>query len=446
MKLIFEKGMDLSEPEVIRHFTALSRMNFGVDNDFYPLGSCTMKYNPKICEETAKLDGFAKLHPLQPLSTVQGALQLMFELQKMLCEITGFKQCSLQPAAGAQGELAGIMMIQAYFKKKGEQRTKILVPDSAHGTNPASVSMCGFEAVEVKSDAQGNIDLNDLKQKLDHSVAAIMITNPNTLGLFEQNILEVCELMHSNGSLVYGDGANLNALLGVCRPVDLGIDLMHLNLHKTFSTPHGCGGPGAGPIAVIEKLVPFLPRPLIEKKGNVYELDYNGKDSIGKVRSFYGNFGVLVKAYTYLRAIGAGGLKEVSENAVLNANYLMERLRKHYHLQFNRRCMHEFVISDKDMPNGVSTNDIAKRLLDYGFHPPTVYFPLIVQGAMMIEPTETESRETLDSFADAMIKIKEEAEKNPELVKSAPHSMPVKRLDAVKAAREPILRWSQKNA
>ena len=446
MKLIFEKGMNLSEPEVIRHFTALSRMNFGVDSGFYPLGSCTMKYNPKICEEAAKLDSFSKLHPLQPLATVQGALQLMFELQKMLCEITGFKQCSLQPAAGAQGELAGIMMIQAYFKKKGEQRTKVLVPDSAHGTNPASVSMCGFEAVEVKSDALGNIDLNDLKQKLDNSVAAIMITNPNTLGLFDQNIIQVCELVHEKGAFVYGDGANLNALLGVCRPADVGIDLMHLNLHKTLSTPHGAGGPGAGPITVIEKLVPFLPRPLIEKKGNVYELDYSGKDSIGKVRSFYGNFGVLVKAYTYLRAIGAGGLKEVSENAVLNANYLMERLRKHYHLQFNRKCMHEFVISDKDMPNGVTTNDIAKRLLDYGFHPPTIYFPLIVKGAMMIEPTETESRETLDSFADAMIKIKEEAEKNPEIVKSAPHSMPVKRLDAVKAAREPVLRWSERNA
>jgi len=446
MKLIFEKGMNLSEPEVIRHFTALSRMNFGVDSGFYPLGSCTMKYNPKICEEAAKLDSFSKLHPLQPLATVQGALQLMFELQKMLCEITGFKQCSLQPAAGAQGELAGIMMIQAYFKKKGEQRTKVLVPDSAHGTNPASVSMCGFEAVEVKSDALGNIDLNDLKQKLDNSVAAIMITNPNTLGLFDQNIIQVCELVHEKGAFVYGDGANLNALLGVCRPADVGIDLMHLNLHKTLSTPHGAGGPGAGPITVIEKLVPFLPRPLIEKKGNVYELDYSGKDSIGKVRIFYGNFGVLVKAYTYLRAIGAGGLKEVSENAVLNANYLMERLRKHYHLQFNRKCMHEFVISDKDMPNGVTTNDIAKRLLDYGFHPPTIYFPLIVKGAMMIEPTETESRETLDSFADAMIKIKEEAEKNPEIVKSAPHSMPVKRLDAVKAAREPVLRWSERNA
>ncbi len=446
MKLIFEKGMNLSEPEVIRHFTALSRMNFGVDNGFYPLGSCTMKYNPKICEEIAKLDGFSRLHPLQPLATVQGALQLMFELQKMLCEITSFKQCSLQPAAGAQGELTGMIMIQAYFRKKGEQRAKVLVPDSAHGTNPASVSMCGFEAVEVKSDAQGNIDLNDLKQKLDNSVAAIMITNPNTLGLFDRNIVEVCRAVHEKGAFVYGDGANLNALLGVCRPADLGIDLMHLNLHKTFSTPHGAGGPGAGPIAVIEKLVPFLPRPLIEKKGNMYELDYSGKDSIGKVRSFYGNFGVMVKAYTYLRAIGAGGLKEVSENAVLNANYLMERLRKHYHLQFNRKCMHEFVISDKDMPNGVTTNDIAKRLLDYGFHPPTIYFPLIVKGAMMIEPTETESRETLDSFADAMIKIKEEAEKNPELVKSAPHSMPVKRLDAVKAAREPVLRWSERNA
>ncbi len=443
MKLLFEKGRNLAEPVVIRHYTALSRLNFGVDNGFYPLGSCTMKYNPKVCEEAAKLDGFTQIHPLQPLETVQGALQLMYELERMLKEICGFSRFSLQPAAGAHGELTGIMMIQAYFKKKAQKRTKVLVPDSAHGTNPASVSMCGFESIKVKSNSRGNIDLDDLKEKVDEEVAAIMITNPNTLGLFEKDITEVCEIVHKKGGFVYGDGANMNALLGKCKPADLGIDIMHLNLHKTFSTPHGGGGPGSGPVGAIEKLVPFLPRPLVEKRGQSYEFDYSGEDSIGKVRSFYGNFGVMVKAYTYLKAIGPDGLEEIAENAVLNANYLQSKLQKHYHLPFKRRCMHEFVISDRHMPNNVTANDIAKRLMDYGFHPPTVYFPLIVKGAIMIEPTESESKETLDRFADAMVKIKEEAERNAEVVREAPHKMPVKRLDAVKAARELNLRWKQ---
>jgi glycine dehydrogenase subunit 2 len=400
-----------------------------------------MKYNPKACERVASLDGFAGIHPLQPESTVQGALQVMHELEKMLCRICGFERFSLQPAAGAHGELTGIMIAKAYFRDKGEDRAKVLVPDSAHGTNPASVSMCGFEAVEVKSDKKGNIDLADLKGKMDESVAALMITNPNTLGFFDQNILEICRIVHEKGGLVYGDGANMNALLGVCRPADLGIDIMHLNLHKTFATPHGGGGPGSGPVGVVEKLVGFLPRPLVEKKGQAYRLDFGGKKSIGKVRSFYGNFGVMVKACTYLKGLGEEGLKKVAEGAVLNANYLKERLKGSYELPFDRQCMHEFVLSDKGLPNGVTTNDVAKRLMDYGFHPPTVYFPLIVHGAMMIEPTETESKETLDAFADALLKIREEAEKEPELVKTAPHSTPVKRLDAVKAAREPDLRW-----
>ncbi|MAG22179.1 MAG: glycine dehydrogenase (aminomethyl-transferring) [Candidatus Diapherotrites archaeon] len=433
--------MNLSEVEVIRHYSTLSKLNFGVDFGFYPLGSCTMKYNPKINEDMAKLEGFTLLHPLQPVSTAQGALELMHNLEKMLCEICGFERFSLQPAAGANGELTGIMIIQAYFRKKRENRSKILVPDSAHGTNPASVSVCGFEAVEIKSDKDGNIDLGELKEKMTEDVAGIMITNPNTLGLFDQNILEVCKIVHEKGGLVYGDGANMNAMLGICKPKELGIDVMHLNLHKSFATPHGGGGPGSGPVGVIKELVEFLPIPLIEKKGEEYVFNYENENSIGKLRSFYGNFGVMVKAYTYLKAIGAEGIREVAEIAVLNANYLKEKLKKHYNLPFDRVCQHEFVLDDSKMPNGVTTNDIAKRLMDYGFHPPTVYFPLIVHGALMIEPTETETKETLDEFANAMIKIKEEAEKNPEIVKGAPHSTPVKRLDAVKAAREPNLRW-----
>ena len=436
---------EVSEVDIVRHYTKLSTMNYGVDSGFYPLGSCTMKYSPKINEETARLPGFALTHPLQPVELSQGNLELMFNLEKMLCEITGFERFTLQPAAGAQGELTGIMIIQAYFRKKKEKRSRILVTDSSHGTNPASVSICGFEAVEVKSDSKGNVDLVDLKQKMSKEVAGLMLTNPNTLGLFDNNIIEVCKIVHSRGGLVYCDGANLNAILGKTKPADAGFDIIHLNLHKTFSTPHGGGGPGAGPVGVTKELARFLPKPLIEKKGNRFVFDYSSKDSIGKVKGFYGNFGVLVRAYTYIKSVGGSGLKRVSENAVLNANYLLARLKKTYHLPYNRFCQHEFVLDDKNLANGVTTMDVAKRLLDYGFHAPTVYFPLIVHGAIMIEPTETESKETLDAFAEAMEKIVSEAKENPELVKNAPSKTIVGRLDAVKAAREPILKWQPKN-
>lgn len=434
---------ECDEVTVVRHYTNLSRKNFGVDLGFYPLGSCTMKYNPKVNEEAAKLAGFSQSHPLQPEELSQGSLQLMFELEKMLCEICGMKAFTLQPAAGAHGELTGIMIVKAYFESLGEKRLKILVPDSSHGTNPASVALCGFEAIEIKSNSNGQIDLNELKSKMDGTVAAIMLTNPNTLGLFEQNIEEVCKIVHEKGGLVYMDGANMNALVGICKPAEFGIDLMHLNLHKTFSTPHGCGGPGSGPVGVIEKLERFLPNPRVKKNGEKFELDYSGKKSIGMVKAFYGNFGVMVKAYAYIRSIGCGGLRKVAENAVLNANYLKEKLKEHYNLPYNKVCMHEFVLNDEGLPNGITTIDIAKRLLDYGFHSPTIYFPLIVHGAIMIEPTETESKETLDQFIDAMVKIRKECAENPDMVKKAPHSTVIKRLDAVKAAREPNLRWKK---
>jgi len=432
---------EVGEVDIVRHYIGLSRINYGVDNGFYPLGSCTMKYNPKINEITAGMPGFAYCHPLQPQELSQGALKLMHELEKDLCEITGFKRFTLQPAAGAQGELTGIMIIQAYFRKKGGQRTKILVTDSSHGTNPASAAVCGFQAIEVKSDPKGNVDLRDLGGKMTAEVAGLMLTNPNTLGLFDPNIIEICKIVHEKGGLVYCDGANMNAILGITRPAEAGFDVMHLNLHKTFSTPHGGGGPGSGPVGVVEKLIPFLPSPLVEKKGEKYCLDFGSKDSIGKVKGFYGNFGVLVRAYTYIKSIGAEGLKNVSENAVLNANYVMARLKKHYKAAYGRTCMHECVLSDEGLPNEITTIDVAKRLLDYGFHAPTIYFPLIVHGAIMIEPTETESKETLDEFVEVMIKIAEEAKSNPEIVKKAPHNTYVRRLDAVKAAREPVLRW-----
>ena len=434
---------DLSEIDVVRHYTKLSTMNYGVDSGFYPLGSCTMKYNPKVNEDLAKLDGFASSHPLQPEELSQGSLQLMRELEKMLCEITGFKRVSLQPAAGAHGELTGIMIVQAYFRKKKEKRTKILVADSSHGTNPASAVLCGFEAVEVKSDKEGNLDLELLREKMQDDVAGLMLTNPNTLGLFDRNIKQICEIVHSKGGLVYCDGANMNALLGVSRPADAGYDVMHLNLHKSFATPHGGGGPGSGPVGVVEKLVPFLPRPTVEEKNGKYSLDYSSKDSIGKVKAFYGNFGVMVKAYCYIKSIGASGIRKAAENAVLNANYMRQKLKKTYNLAYDRTCMHEFVLDDSKMPNGVTTMDIAKRLLDYGYHAPTIYFPLIVHGAIMIEPNETEPKETMDEFISVMEKIAEEAKTNPELVKSAPTKTIIRRLDAVKAAREPNLRWKK---
>jgi len=429
---------ELSEVDVVRHFTGLARKNFGVDNGFYPLGSCTMKYNPKINEDCARLDGFANAHPYQDS---QGALQLMYELNDHLCEITGMDKFTLQPAAGAHGELTGLMIIKKYFEDKAEKRTKIITPDSSHGTNPASASIAGFNTIQINS-KNGLVDLEELKKVLDMEVAAIMLTNPNTLGLFETDILEITRLMHNNGSLVYCDGANMNALMGVARPGDMGFDVLHLNLHKTFSTPHGCGGPGSGPVGVKKELTDFLPNPSIEKQGNRFVFANNRK-SIGKIHSFYGNFGVMVKAYTYILAIGKEHIRDVGENAVLNANYLKEKLKHYYNLPYNQICKHEFVLDDSVMPNHVTTMDIAKRLIDYGYHPPTIYFPLIVHGAIMIEPTETESKETMDSFIDTMIKIKQEAMETPDLVKNAPYTTPVSRLDNVKAAREPDIRWKR---
>lgn len=432
---------ELSEVDIVRHFTELSRRNFAVDLGFYPLGSCTMKYNPKVNEDMAALPGFTNLHPLAPVETSQGSLELMYYLERLLSEIIGFDMFTLQPAAGAHGELASVMIIKKYFKEKGEKRNKIIIPDAAHGTNPATVGLCGFESVEVKSDDKGNVDLKHLKELLNKDVAALMLTNPNTLGLFDQNILEISKLLKDNGSLFYCDGANANAAVGTYRIGDLGFDIVQLNLHKTFSTPHGCGGPGSGPVGVKNHLVKFLPNPIIKKQDDKFSLDYSNKDSIGQVRAFYGNFGVMVKAFTYIRSIGAEGLRGVSENAVLNANYMLSRLKKEYYLKYDRVCQHEFVISDKDMPNDVTTNDISKRLLDYGFHAPTVYFPLIVPGAIMIEPTETESKETMDSFIDAMIKIKKEAAEDPQILKDAPLCTPVRKLDGVLAARKPKLRF-----
>jgi glycine dehydrogenase subunit 2 len=436
---------ELSEVDVVRHFTNLSKKNFGVDSGFYPLGSCTMKYNPKVNEEVAKLPGFTEIHPLQPAEEVQGILELLYNFEQYLCAIFGYDAFTFQPAAGAHGELTALLMIKAYHGDKGNgRRDKIIIPDSSHGTNPASVSMVGYQTIVVKSNGRGNIDLDGLKKAVGEDTAGLMLTNPNTLGLFDEHILEVSDIIHKAGGLVYYDGANANATLGICRPADLGFDVAHFNLHKTFSTPHGGGGPGSGPVGVNKKLEPFLPVPRVVKKGSNYELRITNYDkSIGKVHSFHGNINVIVKAYAYVRSLGAKGLKEVSENAVLNANYVMTRLKEHYYLKYDRTCQHEFVISAKWQKEkyGVKALDIAKRLLDYGFHPPTVYFPLIVEEALMIEPTETESKETLDSFCDAMIKIAEECKNNPELVKNAPHTMPVKRLDEAKAARELKLRY-----
>lgn len=433
--------VEVSEVDVVRHYTKLSTQNYGIDSGFYPLGSCTMKHNPRMNEETAAMAGFALTHPLQPMELSQGNLELLYELERILCEVCGMKKFSLQPAAGAQGELTGLMVAKAYFKKIGQNRPKVLVTDSSHGTNPASATVCGFEAVEVKSDSRGNVDLNDLKSKMSEEVAVLMLTNPNTLGLFDENILEVTRIVHEKGGLVYCDGANMNAIAGKTRPAEAGFDIIHLNLHKTFSTPHGGGGPGAGPVGVVEKLVPFLPMPTVEKNGDKFFFDFDKPDSIGKVKGFYGNFGVLVRAYTYIRAHGAEGIRKNSENAVLNANYLLSRLKKDFHLAYDRLCMHEFVLSDKNFPNGITTLDLAKRLLDYGVHAPTIYFPLIVHGAIMVEPTETESKQTLDEFAQIMLRILGEAKNTPEVVKNAPQNTLVGRLDAVKAAREPVLRW-----
>jgi len=435
---------EVSEVDVVRHYTALSRMNYGVDTGFYPLGSCTMKYNPKINEDISRLPGFLFAHPYQPEKISQGCLELMFNLERYLCEITGMDAFTLQPAAGAQGELTGLMMMKAYFKHKKEKRTKIIVPDSSHGTNPASASMCAFDVVTIRSNEEGRIDLNALSEVMSKDVVGIMLTNPNTLGIFEKDILEITEIVHDEEGLVYCDGANMNAILGIAKPGDMGFDIIHLNLHKTFSTPHGGGGPGSGPVGVKKELELFLPIPRVEKKEEIFYLKYDYPLSIGRLKAFYGNFGVMVKAYAYLRALGSKGLKQVAENAVLNANYLLKKLKPYYDLPYNQTCKHEFVLSgSRQAKKDVRTMDIAKRLLDYGFHAPTVYFPLIVEEAMMIEPTETESKETLDAFADAMIKIAEEVEKNPKVIKDAPRSTPVSRLDMVKAAREPVLKWDK---
>jgi glycine dehydrogenase subunit 2 len=436
---------EVSEVDVIRHYTNLSNKNYGVDTGFYPLGSCTMKYNPKINEDVAALGGFSNIHPLQPEVTVQGALELMYELDSMLSEITGMKRVTLQPAAGAHGELTGLMIIKAYHESKGDnKRKKIIVPDSAHGTNPASAAVAGFEIVEIESDKDGAVNLESLNAVLSDETAGLMLTNPSTLGLFEKNIKQIADLVHEAGGLLYYDGANANAIMGIARPGDMGFDVIHLNLHKTFSTPHGGGGPGSGPVGVKSHLVEFLPVPIVEKKGDSYVLDYDKPSSIGKVKSFYGNFGVAVKAYAYMLSMGAEGLLEASQKAVLNANYMMNKLKKYYNLPINQVCKHEFVLGGLlEDKNHVTTLDVAKCLLDYGYHPPTIYFPLIVDNAIMIEPTETESLETLDSFIAAMIKIAEEAKENPDVVKSAPHDTVVRRIDEVKAARSLILKWDK---
>jgi len=436
---------EVSEIDVVRHFTRLSQMNHGVDTGFYPLGSCTMKYNPKINEDLARLPAFTELHPLQPESTVQGALKLLHEMEKILCNISGMHRVTFQPAAGAHGELTGLSLIRAYHEYHGNtHKTKVIIPDSAHGTNPASAAMCGYETVEVKSDSRGGVDLKDLERVVNDRVAGLMLTNPNTLGLFDENIHRVAEMVHEAGGLLYYDGANANAILGISRPGDMGFDIVHFNLHKTFATPHGGGGPGSGPVGVKEDLVPFLPVPLVDFDGEKYFLNYDLPQSIGRVHSFHGNFGVVIKAYAYILSMGSEGLTRVSKDAVLNANYLMHKLKKYYDLPYDRTCMHEFVLSgNRQKKFGVRTLDIAKRLLDFGYHPPTVYFPLIVEEAMMIEPTETESRETLDSFIEAMIQIAREAEEEPEKVITAPHSTPVGRLDEARAARKPDVRWKK---
>jgi len=438
---------EVSEIDVIRHFTRLSQLNHAVDTGFYPLGSCTMKYNPKINEVTARLPGLAHIHPFQPIETVQGALGLMHEIQEWLKEISGFSAISLQPAAGAHGELTGVLIMRAYHKARGDdRRIKMLIPDSAHGTNPASSVMSGLKIVQIPSDSRGNVDIERIKAECDDTLAGIMITNPNTLGLFDENLNEVCKIIHKAGGLVYGDGANLNALLGITRPAECGMDVMHFNLHKTFSTPHGGGGPGSGPVGVTKALADFLPCPIVdiieegtEDSPPLYGL-VDPPQTIGRVKSFYGHFGIIVRAFTYIMMHGANGLPKIAEHAVLNANYLQAKLRDVYHIPYDRICMHEFVIEGhwEDAPD-IHALDISKRLMDFGFHPPTNYFPLIVPEALMIEPTETESKETLDKFADSLLQIAEEARTNPDVLKTAPHITPFGRLDEVTAARDLVL-------
>ncbi|WP_255679577.1 aminomethyl-transferring glycine dehydrogenase subunit GcvPB [Brevibacillus humidisoli] len=434
---------EVSELQLMRHYTELSNRNHGVDSGFYPLGSCTMKYNPKINEDIARLPGFASIHPYQPDETVQGALEMLYNLQQDLAEITGMDAVSLQPAAGAAGEFTGLMMIRAYHESRGEKRTKVIVPNSAHGTNPASANVAGMETVTIPSDERGLVDIEALRAAVGPDTAGLMLTNPNTLGLFEEDIVEMARIVHEVGGLLYYDGANANAILGIARPGDMGFDVVHLNLHKTFTGPHGGGGPGAGPVGVKASLLPFLPAPIVAKdETGRFRLDYDRPQSIGRVKAYYGNFGILLRAYSYISTMGAEGLLQVSQNAVLNANYLMRRLAEAYELPYDCVCKHEFVLSGvRQKKQGVRTLDIAKRLLDFGYHPPTIYFPLIVDECLMIEPTETETKETLDEFAEVMLQIARECEQSPEIVQEAPHTTVVKRLDEATAARKPVLRY-----
>jgi glycine dehydrogenase subunit 2 len=437
---------EVSEVEVVRHFTRMSQWNFGIDLGFYPLGSCTMKYNPRINEDMARLPGFARAHPYLPEEAAQGALQLLWELEQYLADVAGMDRVTLQPSAGAHGELTGVMMIRAYLQSKGNPRKKIIIPESAHGTNPASSALCGYQVVSVKSGPHGVVEPQAVAELMDDEVAAIMITNPNTLGLFEEHIVEIASIVHARGGQVYCDGANLNAVMGITRPGDWGVDVIQINLHKTFSQPHGGGGPGAGPVGVKRHLAPFMPVPTVEKKGAKFILDYKRPKSIGKVRAFSASFGVMVRSYSYIRSLGPTGLRRAAETAVLNANYILSQLKGAYHLPYDRLCKHECVFSDANqLPHDVKTLDIAKRLMDYGFHPPTIYFPLVVHGALMIEPTETESRETLDQFITAMRWIAREAKETPDVVRAAPHKPRVNRMDETRAARQPILRWRPKS-
>ena len=433
---------EVAEPELVRHFSELAARTFGIDTGFYPLGSCTMKHNPRVNERVVALPGFRDLHPLQEEEGAQGALELMWRLQEILAEVAGLPAVSLQPAAGSQGELTGLMLMRAYFADRGEERDTIVTADTAHGTNPASVTMAGYKLTKVETDARGNLDLNDLRAKVDTRTAGLMLTNPSTLGLFDEGIEEVAAIFHDVGALLYYDGANLNAVCGLSRPGDMGFDIVHFNLHKTFSQPHGGGGPGGGPIAVRSRLEPFLPVPAVLRDGDRFRLDYDRPKSIGKVRGFLGPFGVFVRSYAYIRSYGPG-LREMSEAAVLNANYLLARLRDAYELPYDRLCMHEFVLSARALKrdHGISALDVAKRLMDYGFHPPTIYFPLVVPEALMIEPTETETKETLDAFADALLAIAREAVEEPDVIKEAPHGRPVRRVDEVLAARRAVVKY-----
>jgi glycine dehydrogenase subunit 2 len=435
---------ELAEPEIVRHFTELSTRNFGIDTGFYPLGSCTMKYNPRVNERLVMQPGFRDLHPYQEENAAQGALELMWRLQEALVEVSGLHACSLQPAAGSQGELTGLMLMRAYFQDRGEgeQRDTIVTADTAHGTNPASVTMAGYKLAKVETDARGNVDVAHLREMVNDRTAGLMLTNPSTLGLFDEHIEEVAEIFHEAGALLYYDGANLNAVCGISRPGDMGFDIVHINLHKTFSQPHGGGGPGGGPIVVRDKLEPFLPVPAVVKDGDLFRLDYDRPKSIGKVRGYTGPFGVFVRSYAYIRSYGPR-LRYMSEVAVLNANYLLARLKDAYDLPFDRLCMHEFVLSARSLKreHGITALDVAKRLMDYGFHPPTIYFPLVVPEALMIEPTETEAKETLDAFVEAMLAIAAEAASDPDVIRDAPHGRPVRRLDEVRAAKRAIVKY-----